>query len=165
MAVDEQDQRSLALWAADCAEHVLGLFEAARPGDDRPRRAVDAARAWARGEIRVGAARTVAFAAHAAAREADDPAARAAARSAGHAVATAHMAGHARHAATYAATAASLAAAHAIERAGDDPAGAVVAVTTPAAADERERAWQVDRIPEHLRTVALPHELAGDDNR
>src|SRR5450830_400410 len=55
MAVDEQDQRSLAPWAADCAEHVLGLFEAARPGDDRPRRAVDAARAWAR--ARSGSAR------------------------------------------------------------------------------------------------------------
>ena len=24
-------QRALALWAADCAEHVLGLFEAQRP--------------------------------------------------------------------------------------------------------------------------------------
>ena len=29
----------LALWAADCAEHVLPLFEAARPLDARPRHA------------------------------------------------------------------------------------------------------------------------------
>jgi hypothetical protein len=32
-------------FAADCAEHVLGLFETAFPGDDRPRRAIEAARA------------------------------------------------------------------------------------------------------------------------
>ncbi len=33
------------LFAADCAERVLPLFEAQRPGDDRPRKAIAAARA------------------------------------------------------------------------------------------------------------------------
>src|SRR4051794_11774393 len=42
----------LALWAADCAEHVLPHFETVAPGDLRPRAAIGAARAWARGEIR-----------------------------------------------------------------------------------------------------------------
>jgi len=46
--------RSLALWAADCAERVLPYFEEKYPRDDRPRKAIEAARAWARGEIRVG---------------------------------------------------------------------------------------------------------------
>ncbi len=39
--LEDGDHRLLALWAADCAEHVLPLFEAERPDDDRPRRAID----------------------------------------------------------------------------------------------------------------------------
>src|SRR5690348_4878769 len=85
--------RLLAVWAADCAERVLPLFEESSP-DDRPRRAVEMARAWARGEVPVGAAQKAAVAAHAAARGAARAAATAAARAAGHAVATAHMADH-----------------------------------------------------------------------
>jgi hypothetical protein len=96
-------RRAQAAWAADCAERVLPYFEEAFPDDDRPRKAVEAARAWARGEIRVSEARTAALAAHAAARfAAERPAACAAARAAGHAAATAHVVGHARHAAAYA---------------------------------------------------------------
>src|SRR5918999_1457104 len=34
----DSDHQLLALWAASCAEHVLALFEAARPSDARPRR-------------------------------------------------------------------------------------------------------------------------------
>ena len=44
----EQEQR---LIAADFAEHVLPLFEADYPDDDRPRKAIEAARAFARGEV------------------------------------------------------------------------------------------------------------------
>lgn len=97
-----RDRRAEAAWAADCAERVLSYFEEALP-DDRPRKAIEAARAWARGEIRVSEARAAALEAHAAARAASaHPAAVAAARSAGHAAAVAHMAGHAPHAAAYA---------------------------------------------------------------
>ena len=64
-ALSTSDQRTVARWAADCAEHVLPLFERSRPDDERPRQAIEAARAWARGEIRVGAARAAALAAHA----------------------------------------------------------------------------------------------------
>src|SRR5207248_182617 len=35
----DSDHQLLALWAALCAEHVLDLFESARPLDPRPRRA------------------------------------------------------------------------------------------------------------------------------
>jgi hypothetical protein len=100
------DHWSKALWAADCAERVLSLFEEKYPNDNRPREAIEAARAWARGQIGVAEARAAAFAAHAAARESHDAAATAAARAAGHAAATAHVASHAAHAATYAASAA-----------------------------------------------------------
>ena len=87
MRLDEQDHRSLVLWAADCAEHVLPYFEESYPEDDRPRKAIAAGRAWVRGELSVSKARAAAFAAHAAARDADHAAARAAARAAGHAAA------------------------------------------------------------------------------
>lgn len=127
--LDEQDHKALALWAADCAEHVLPYFEKERPKDGRPRKAIEAVRSWARGAIKVGEARKAALDAHAAARDVNQAAARAAARSAGHAAATAHVAGHAPHAADYAVTAA--------EAAG--------------VADERE--WQYHRIPKHLRPM------------
>ncbi|MFE4632142.1 putative immunity protein [Streptomyces sp. NPDC056773] len=47
----DADHHLLALWAASCAEHVLGLFEAVRPEDPRPREAIEHARAWVRGEV------------------------------------------------------------------------------------------------------------------
>ena len=43
--LDKQHQKSLALWAADCAEHVLQYFEEKYPKDDRPRKAIEAGRA------------------------------------------------------------------------------------------------------------------------
>jgi len=126
---DAQDHRFLMFWAADCAEHVLPFFEEKHPEDDRPRKAIEAGRAWARGEIACGAARAAAVAAHAAARAADDGSARAVARAAGHAAGTAHMAGHARHAAAYAVTAAAIA---------------------------TGRGWQYRRLQERLRPVVFP---------
>lgn len=91
----------LAAWAADCAEHVLHLFES-HSSDDRPHQAIVVGRAWAKGKTPVGQAQRASLAAHAAARAATDPAAVAAARSAGHAVATAHFADHSLGAAIYA---------------------------------------------------------------
>src|SRR3982074_2004168 len=89
------DKKTLALWAADCAEHVLPHFERLRSFDDRPRKAVDAARAGARGGVTMMAARVAAVNTHAAARDSAHPAAVAAARSAGHAAGTAHSIRHA----------------------------------------------------------------------
>ena len=100
------DHKTLVIWATDCAQHALPYFEEKYTKDNRPRKAIQAGRAWIRGEIAMSEARTAAFAAHAAARDANPDAARAAARAAGHAAATAHVAGHAVHAATYAARAA-----------------------------------------------------------
>lgn len=91
--LNDEIHQSLALWAAKCAERVLPLFEEQRPDAPRPAEAIEAARTWARGDITMMQAREFAYAAHAAAREADG-AAREAARAAGHAVATAHMADH-----------------------------------------------------------------------
>ncbi len=128
------------LWAAACAEHVLPYFEQEYPQDERPRKAVEAGRAWVRGEIGVSEARAAASAAHAAAREANEGAARAAARAAGHAAAATHVPKHARHAARYAVSAATFAAL---------PADA-------AAATAKERVWQNRYLPKQLRPIAFP---------
>ncbi len=101
------DHRRAAMWATECADHVLSLFERYHPNDMRPRKAIEAGRAWARGELSMSAARAASFAAHAAARDASHSSASAAARAAGYAAATAHVIGHAAHAATYAAKAVS----------------------------------------------------------
>jgi hypothetical protein len=107
--LSEADRRIVAVWAADCAERVLGLFEAEAPEDSRPRDAIARLRAFARGELGVEEARRR-FVAHAAAREVSAPAAVAAARAAGQAASMPHMGAHALGAAAYAAKAAGLAA-------------------------------------------------------
>ena len=100
-SLQDDDHRLLAMWAADCAEHVLHHFEQARPTDDRPRRAIDLGRAWARGEIPWAVARTAAGHANAAARDLRG-AARYAAYAAGQAAAVGHVAAHELGAAAYA---------------------------------------------------------------
>ncbi len=65
----DDDHHLLAVWAADCAQHVLHHFEQARPGDDRPRRAIELARAWAGGEASMTEARSAGGHANAAARD------------------------------------------------------------------------------------------------
>jgi hypothetical protein len=75
-------ERDWRLFAADCAQHVLHLFEAMRPDDDRPRAAIDAARALARGQIGQDEQAAAWAAAQAAVREAAWAAARAAAQAA-----------------------------------------------------------------------------------
>ena len=91
--LEDSHHRLLAQWAAECAEHVLPLFEAVQPMDPRPRRAVEQARAWTRGEITMTQTRSAAGHANAAARELSG-AARHAAHAAGQAAAVAHVAAH-----------------------------------------------------------------------
>ncbi|WP_400260443.1 putative immunity protein [Candidatus Methanomassiliicoccus intestinalis] len=100
--VDKQDQKTLAVWAADCAEHVLLNFTKNCPDDERPKLAIEAARQWVKCELSMSDARSAAFNAHAAARKLEAETAAFAARAAGHAAATAHVAEHALHASTYA---------------------------------------------------------------
>ena len=134
----DTDHHLLAVWAADCAEHVLHHFEQARPGDDRPRRAIELARAWARGEIPWAEARTAAGHANAAARDLRG-AARHAAYAAGQAAAVGHVAAHELGAAAYAVRAARAAAP-------DDESDAAGRV---------ECQWQRDRLPDQIRDLVL----------
>lgn len=134
----EADHRLLALWAANCAEHVLELFESANPGDSRPRAAVEAARAWACGEARMMETRALGGHAMGAARPLHG-AARFAAYAAGQAACVAHVPEHDLGAAAYAIKAAAAAAPPGAER---DAARA-------------ERDWQRRQIPGHLRPLVL----------
>jgi hypothetical protein len=105
--VGKTDHKTLAVWACDCAERVLPYFERKYPEDNRPRRAIEAGRAWAStGVFKMADVRKAALGAHTAAREVEgDNAARSAARAAGQALGTAHVPSHAFAAAVYAATA------------------------------------------------------------
>jgi Membrane protein involved in colicin uptake len=45
-----EDERAVRLFACDCAESVLHIFEEAHPNDDCPRKAIEVARKYANGE-------------------------------------------------------------------------------------------------------------------
>jgi len=137
-SLQDADHHLLAIWAADCAEHVLHYFEEARPNDDRPRRAIELGRAWARGEIGMAEARTAAGHANAAARELSG-AGRHAAFAAGQASAVGHVAAHELGAAAYAIRAARAAA----------PEGDRVE------AGRLECRWQRARLPREIRGLVL----------
>ena len=136
--LEDSRHRLLAEWAAECAEHVLPLFETVQPLDPRPRRAVELARAWTRGEITMSHARSAAGHANAAARELSG-AARHAAHAAGQAAAVAHVAAHELGAAAYAIKAARAAA----PKGEGDRAG------------RRECRWQRERLPKAIRDLVL----------
>lgn len=97
-----RQKKAIVTQALNRAARVLPLFETRHPRDKRPRQAIVAGRAWLKGTMTVGAVRTAAFGAHAAARSANNAAAKAAARAAGQAASTVHVLGHAQHVATYA---------------------------------------------------------------
>jgi thymidine phosphorylase len=142
----DSDHRLLALWAASCAEHVLHLFESARPRDPRPREAIEHARAWVRGEVRMMQARAAGGYAMGAARDLRGPA-RHAAYAAGQAGAVAHVAAHELGSAAYAIKAARAAA----------PAG------ESDAAGRRECLWQRDQLPAAIRDLVLDDQRLRND--
>ncbi|MEW1863808.1 MULTISPECIES: putative immunity protein [unclassified Streptomyces] len=142
----DADHRLLALWAAACAEHVLGLFESARPDDPRPRQAIEHARAWVRGEVGMMRARAAGGHAMGTARDLRG-APRHAAYAAGQAGVVAHVAAHELGAAAYAIKAARAAA----------PEG------ESEAAGRVECRWQRARLPEAIRELVLDDQRLRND--
>ncbi len=142
----DSDHHLLALWAAACAEHVLHFFELARPADRRPREAIEHARAWVRGEVRMMQARAAGGHAMGAARDLSG-AARYAAYAAGQAAVVAHVAAHELGAAAYAIKAARCAA----PEADADVAGRL------------ECQWQRSHLPEAIRDLVLDDERLRND--
>jgi hypothetical protein len=142
----DADHHLLVLWAASCAEHVLHLFESEQPEDPRPRQAIEHARAWVRGEVKMMEARAAGGHAMGAARNLRG-AARHAAYAAGQAGAVAHVAAHELGAAAYAIKAAQAAA----------PRG------DSAAAGRVECQWQRARLPKAIRELVLDDQRLRND--
>jgi hypothetical protein len=137
-SLSDDDHHLLAVWAADCAEHVLDHFERARPGDAPPRRAIEICRAGARGEVTWWEARTAGGHANATARDLTG-APRHAAYAAGQAAAVGHVAAHELGAAAY----------------------AIKAIWADSSEDQRvdagrrECRWQRDQLPNQIRELVL----------
>jgi len=151
------NERTARLFACDCAEHVLSLYEAKYPDDRRPRKAIETARRYAEGKAAVEELTDVWDAAWAAAEDAAGAAAWAAAWAA------------AEDAAWDAAGAAAGAAARAAARdaagaAARDAAGAAAEDASWAAAWAAERQWQVERLGEILE-LAYRERSVGEDDR
>ena len=142
----DTDHRLIAGWAATCAEHVLCVFEHAVPDDPRPRQAIDAARAWVRGELPMMATRALGGHAMGAARPLGGPA-RFAAYAARQAACVAHVPEHDLGAAAYAIKAAQAAA--------------------PPAEREKARrlecAWQRAQLPPQVRDLIIDDEQRRND--
>lgn len=132
----KDDQVALTIWALDCAERVLPLFERHHPEDVRPRNAIRVGREWVCTRIfSMPVIRAASLSAHAAAKAASaDLAACEAAHAAGQAVATAHVPQHAYGGAYYALKA--------IIADRHDGAERFVG---------EEMAWQSAHLPDHLR--------------
>ncbi|MFK4729541.1 hypothetical protein ROT00_07635 [Agromyces mediolanus] len=145
-ALSDADRRTVALWAADCAERVLPLFERDAPDDDRARAGIDRARAYGRGELDTAEQIRIRFVAGRAAHSASTPAGAAAARAAGQASGVAHMGAHALGAAAYAARAAALAA------------------HDPEHARAEEVAWQLARLDAPVQDALLRLPPLGTDS-
>jgi hypothetical protein len=144
-ALSQEDRRLVAAWAADCAERVLGLFEAEAPDDDRPRALIARTRAFARGEQDTAQEIRRRFAGGVGPGEVQAPAAAAAARAAGQAVAVCHMGAHALGAAAYAAKAAGLAEPQRRDAVGE------------------EVRWQLDHMSSEVRAALRTLPPVGED--
>lgn len=94
--IETQSKKTLATWAVDYAEQaLLPLWHKHYPEDARPQSALQAARAWLAGVIKLPQAKAEILSCHAAAREADaSPVAQAAARAIGQCASTIHSARH-----------------------------------------------------------------------
>lgn len=147
--LSEEEHHLLAVWAAQCAEHVLHYFEETCPDDDRPRRAIEFTQAWVNGEITMKEARFAAGASQDAAREVKEvsEAAKLAALSAVQAAVVAHVAAHELGAAAY----------------------AIRAVMTASPEDKKEIfrrqecQWQRDRLPERIHNLVIDDERLRND--
>jgi len=94
--IETQSKATLIYWAVDYAEQViLPLWRKYYSDDLRPQNALNAAREWLSGAIKLPQAKSVILECHAAAREKEgNPVAQAAARAIGQSVSTIHSARH-----------------------------------------------------------------------
>ena len=93
--IDQSNRRVLILWVLELAEETALQLAERYPEDLRPREAIDAARAWATGEIKMPIAKQAILNCHAMAKVLTDPADIARCHAVGQACSVVHTAGHA----------------------------------------------------------------------
>ena len=93
--IEQANRRVLILWALELAEETALQLAERYPEDLRPREAINAARAWAAGEIKMPIAKRAILNCHAMAKELTDPADIARCHAVGQACSVVHTAGHA----------------------------------------------------------------------
>lgn len=144
-SLSEPKRRLVAGWAADCAEHVLPIFEAELPDDDRPHKLIERARAFADGTADTATEIRNRFKGGVGKHEGVSAAARAVVSSAGQASAVAHMGAHALGAAAYAVKAVSL------------------AHPNSAGAAAQEIQWQLENMSHEVRVALQSLPMVGEN--
>ena len=95
MLFREQNHRVMVLWALDFAAGSVAQLEETYPNEPRPKEALEAARAWAAGKIKMRLAQRKILDCHALAKELDSREDIALCHAVGQACAVVHTAGHA----------------------------------------------------------------------
>ena len=90
-----QNHKTLIMWALDCAGQSLADFEFKYHSELRPRKCLEMAEEWSKGNVKMPAAKQAILGSHAAAKEIDDAAYSALCHAIGHAGATVHVQTHA----------------------------------------------------------------------
>lgn len=93
--MDNQSHRVLVLWALDCGNVALKVFESVFPEEMRPRKCLELSEMWAKGQVKMKEAKRGILDAHAVAKEIDDEACKALCHGIGYAGATVHVGSHA----------------------------------------------------------------------
>lgn len=94
-ALEGVERRVAVLWALDVSSRAAEALEERYPGESRPRQALETARLWAAGRVKMPAARQAILGCHGLAKELDDPADRALCHAVAQACSTVHTPGHA----------------------------------------------------------------------
>lgn len=93
--IQKQNHRTLVMWALDCSKLTLEQFEAKYPDEHRPRICLELCKDWAKGKIKMPAAKRAILDSHAVAKEINDSQYGALCHAIGHAGATVHVETHA----------------------------------------------------------------------
>ncbi|MGV8906991.1 MAG: putative immunity protein [Acetobacterium sp.] len=93
--IELQKHRTLVMWAFDCVQIPLAVFEEKYPNEYRPRKALELCKDWAKGIIKMAIAKRAILEAHAVANEIDDKEYVALVHAIGQGVSTVHVETHA----------------------------------------------------------------------
>lgn len=95
MIIAEQNHKTLVLWAFDLAAQAVEALEEKYPDEVRPRTALELSKKWAKGEIKMPAAKRAILACHAVAKEITDKECIALCHAIGQACSVVHTVSHA----------------------------------------------------------------------